>query len=94
MTRFVWLHGFASSPQSGKGQFMRARLEERGVHLVIPDLNEPSFFDLTVSRMLGKPRRLTSNSHLLFFGIRHQNEPPVLVSSYREVSGFVICQRN
>jgi len=54
MTRFVWLHGFASSPQSSKGQFVRARLEERGVHLVIPDLNEPSFFELTVTRMLGQ----------------------------------------
>src|SRR3954469_23155559 len=51
-TRFVWLHGFASSPQSSKGQFVRARLEERGGHLVVPDLNEPAFFDLTVSRML------------------------------------------
>jgi pimeloyl-ACP methyl ester carboxylesterase len=59
MTRFVWLHGFASSPQSGKGQFVRARLEERGVHLVLPDLNEPSFFDLTVSRMLDQLDVLT-----------------------------------
>ena len=52
LPRFIWLHGFASSPQSGKGQFIRARLEERGAHLVLPDLNDPSFFDLTVSRML------------------------------------------
>jgi pimeloyl-ACP methyl ester carboxylesterase len=50
--RYIWLHGFASGPQSSKGQFVRARMEERGLHLVIPDLNEPSFFDLTVSRML------------------------------------------
>ena len=52
MARFIWLHGFASSPQSSKGQFVRQRLEERGAHLVLPDLNEPSFFDLTVTRML------------------------------------------
>ncbi len=50
--RYIWLHGFASSPQSSKGQFVRARLLERGLHLVVPDLNEPSFFELTVSRML------------------------------------------
>ena len=50
--RFIWLHGFASSPQSSKGQFIRARLEERGAHLVLPDLNDPTFLDLTVSRML------------------------------------------
>jgi pimeloyl-ACP methyl ester carboxylesterase len=52
MARFIWLHGFASGPSSSKGQFMRARLEERGAHLVLPDLNEPSFFELTVTRML------------------------------------------
>ena len=52
--RYVWLHGFASGPTSGKGQFVRARLEERGLHLVLPDLNEPSFEGLTVSRMLAQ----------------------------------------
>lgn len=52
--RFLWLHGFASGPQSSKGQYVRARLEERGAHLVLPDLNEPSFFELTVTRMLGQ----------------------------------------
>ena len=52
MARFIWLHGFASGPSTSKGQFMRARLEERGAHLTVPDLNEPSFFHLTVTRML------------------------------------------
>jgi uncharacterized protein len=52
--RFVWLHGFASGPTSSKGQFVRARLRERGEDLLLPDLNEPSFFALTVSRMLGQ----------------------------------------
>ena len=54
MARFIWLHGFASGPSSSKGQFVRARLAERGVQLVLPDLNEPSFFDLTVTRMLAQ----------------------------------------
>ena len=52
--RFIWLHGFASGPTSGKGQFVRARLRERGLALEIPDLNEPAFFDLTVTRMLAQ----------------------------------------
>jgi uncharacterized protein len=52
--KFIWLHGFASSPQSSKGQFVRARLEERGAKLLLPDLNEPSFSDLTVTRMLAQ----------------------------------------
>jgi uncharacterized protein len=52
--RFVWLHGFASGPTSSKGQFVRARLRERGEDLLLPDLNQPSFFELTVTRMLGQ----------------------------------------
>ncbi|HYV64708.1 MAG TPA: YqiA/YcfP family alpha/beta fold hydrolase [Myxococcales bacterium] len=52
--RYVWLHGFSSSPGSGKGRFVRDRLAERGVHLEIPDLNQPAFRDLTVTRMLGQ----------------------------------------
>ena len=64
LTRFIWLHGFASSPQSSKGQFVRARLEERGAHLVLPDLNEPSFFDLSVTRMLGQLDVLSQGSSL------------------------------
>jgi uncharacterized protein len=67
--RFLWLHGFASSPQSGKGQFVRARLEERGVHLVLPDLNDPAFFDLTVTRMLAQVDALAQGGGpLVLFG--------------------------
>jgi len=50
--RHLWLHGFASGPTSSKGQFVKQRLWERGIELEIPDLNEPAFFDLTVTRML------------------------------------------
>jgi pimeloyl-ACP methyl ester carboxylesterase len=67
--RFIWLHGFASGPTSSKGQFIRARLEERGLHLVIPDLNEPSFFDLTVTRMLEQVDALAQGDDpLVLFG--------------------------
>lgn len=52
--RYLWLHGFASGPTSGKGRFVRERLRERGIELLIPDLNAPSFFGLTVSRMLSQ----------------------------------------
>ena len=67
--RFIWLHGFASGPQSGKGQFLRARLEERGAHLVLPDLNDPAFLDLTVSRMLAQVDLLAQgDGPLVLFG--------------------------
>ncbi len=64
-TRFIWLHGFASGPQSRKGLYLRDRLEERGVHLVIPDLNLPAFFDLTVTRMLSKVDELAQGEGMV-----------------------------
>jgi pimeloyl-ACP methyl ester carboxylesterase len=50
--RAIWLHGFASSPQSSKARFAREKFAERGLSLAVPDLNEPSFHALTVTRML------------------------------------------
>jgi hypothetical protein len=48
----VYLHGFASSPQSSKATFLSDRLAQRGVSVHTPDLNLPDFSTLTVSRML------------------------------------------
>jgi pimeloyl-ACP methyl ester carboxylesterase len=51
--RYVcYLHGFASSVQSTKAQYFAARLARSGVEMVCPDLNEPDFAGLTVTRML------------------------------------------
>ncbi|HET9370148.1 MAG TPA: YqiA/YcfP family alpha/beta fold hydrolase [Vicinamibacterales bacterium] len=52
----VYLHGFASSPASSKaGRFAR-ELEARGVGFSCPDLNQPAFETLTVTRMLDHAR--------------------------------------
>jgi uncharacterized protein len=48
----IYLHGFASSPQSSKATFFAERFAARGMTFVCPDLNHPSFSTLTVSRML------------------------------------------
>jgi uncharacterized protein len=50
--RIVYLHGFASGPQSSKAQFFRARFEELGVPFEIPQLDEGNFEMLTVSGQL------------------------------------------
>jgi pimeloyl-ACP methyl ester carboxylesterase len=51
-----YLHGFASSPESGKAAFLRARLAPYGLPLHAPDFNEPDFSSLTISRMLEQVR--------------------------------------
>jgi uncharacterized protein len=53
-TPVLYLHGFASSPESTKARYFGERLGAHGVTLTAPDFNEPDFTSLTMSRMLGK----------------------------------------
>lgn len=48
----VYLHGFASSPQSSKARFFGERAAGAGWVYACPDLNQPDFASLTVSRMI------------------------------------------
>jgi pimeloyl-ACP methyl ester carboxylesterase len=54
----IYLHGFASSAQSGKATYLRQRCRERGLDFQTPDLNLPDFSTLTVTRMLDQTRAL------------------------------------
>jgi uncharacterized protein len=48
----IYLHGFASSPASSKAQRFGRGVAAHGVGFTCPDLNEPSFESLTITRML------------------------------------------
>lgn len=50
--RYVYLHGFASSPASVKAAFFRERFAELGITLEVPDLNQPVFRELTLTRIV------------------------------------------
>ena len=52
MSRFVYLHGFASSPGSKKASCFRTAFAELGWELEVPDLNPPDFRDLTIGSMI------------------------------------------
>ena len=53
----LYLHGFASSPNSTKAALLRDRLAPFGIALRAPDFNEPDFSTLTVTRMLDETAR-------------------------------------
>jgi hypothetical protein len=48
----IYLHGFASSPASSKAERFARELDACGIGFACPDLNEPAFETLTVTRML------------------------------------------
>jgi len=54
----IYLHGFASSPHSGKATYLGERLRARGIDVRVPDLNQPDFSTLTVTRMLEQTHAL------------------------------------
>lgn len=48
----LYLHGFASSPNSTKAAYFAERLRGHGLTFLCPDFNEPDFATLTITRML------------------------------------------
>jgi pimeloyl-ACP methyl ester carboxylesterase len=55
--RFIYLHGFASSPTSKKAVFFSERLARLGQAVDVPDLEEGDFQGLTITRQLAVVRR-------------------------------------
>jgi uncharacterized protein len=53
----LYLHGFASSPQSNKAAFFAEKFRAHGLRFVCPDFNQPDFRTLTITRMLDQLER-------------------------------------
>jgi uncharacterized protein len=49
---YLYLHGFASGPQSIKAVDLCDRFAQHGIALHIPDLNQDDFFNLTLTRQI------------------------------------------
>jgi pimeloyl-ACP methyl ester carboxylesterase len=68
MSRFVYLHGFASSPNSRKARFFRDRFRELGIGLEIPDLAEGNFRILTLTAQLKAMKRVCGDGPVSLIG--------------------------
>lgn len=49
---YIYLHGFASSPNSAKAQYFRSAFAQLAIDLKIPDLNHGNFSKLTITRQI------------------------------------------
>mmetsp|Transcript_23183 Transcript_23183/g.38137 ORF Transcript_23183/g.38137 Transcript_23183/m.38137 type:complete len:214 (-) Transcript_23183:148-789(-) len=59
---YGYLHGFASSPKSFKARRLQERFKLLGVDLMVPDLNVPSFSQLTYTSALSAMIQLDAQS--------------------------------
>lgn len=80
VVRVLYLHGFASSARSSKAAFFKQKLHELGVELETPDINEPDFSTLTITRMVQQVVAL----------LDERSEPAVLIGS--SLGAFVAVQ--
>ena len=52
MGDYIYLHGFASGPQSYKGQWLRSQFRSHNLQLQLLDLNQNDFAHLTLTRQI------------------------------------------
>jgi pimeloyl-ACP methyl ester carboxylesterase len=77
---YLYLHGFASSPQSTKARYMQKKFAELGLALDVPDLNLTDFSTVTLSEQL---------AHLNLTYLSN-GEPMVVIGS--SLGGFLAIQ--
>ena len=68
MTRIVYLHGFASGPQSSKARYFRTLLEAAGALVDIPDLADGNFEGLTIAGQLAVIDRVVASEPVSLIG--------------------------
>jgi hypothetical protein len=66
--RVLYLHGFASGPQSKKAQYFRSQFAQIGIGLEIPDLVEGDFEGLTITGQLNVIERAAGGERVSLIG--------------------------
>ncbi len=89
--RYIYLHGFASSPQSTKARYFADRFSEMGLRLEVPNL-APVFESMTLSSQLEIVRRVAEGaSRVTLLGSSMGGYlSALLASSMPEVEGLVL----
>jgi len=68
LSRFIYLHGFASGPASKKARFFEERFAELGMGLEVPDLTQGNFTGLTLSGQLAVVERMAAGEPVSLIG--------------------------
>jgi uncharacterized protein len=68
MPRFIYLHGFASSPASRKARFFEERFAQLSMGLDVPELAEGDFRNLTLTAQLKVVERIAQGAPVSLIG--------------------------
>ena len=66
--KYIYLHGFASSPNSAKARYIRDRFLGKQIALSVPDLNQNNFSDLTLTRQINQVSQEFSDGPVTLIG--------------------------
>jgi len=66
--RVIYLHGFASSPQSSKAQFFKRKLTQQGIDVEIPRLDGGKFEELSITSQLAIIEQAVAGQPAVLFG--------------------------
>jgi uncharacterized protein len=93
---YIYLHGFASSPDSAKAKYFRDRISAIPIDLKTPDLNQNDFSSLTLTRQLQQieteflqPQTLDIQAE----NVKNPGEVTIIGSSFGGLTAAWLAQR-
>lgn len=92
---YIYLHGFASSPDSTKAKYFRDRFYSLGIDLKTPDLNHNDFSRLTLTRQLDQIETefLQAKSSESVENVKNLGEVTIIGSSFGGLTAAWLAQR-
>lgn len=93
---YIYLHGFASSPNSLKAKYFRDRFSSLAIDLKTPDLNHQDFSNLTLTRQLHQIETAFLSPQTLqpvAENIKNVSEVTIIGSSFGGLTAAWLAQR-
>ena len=92
---YIYLHGFASSPDSIKAKYFRDRFYSLGIDIKTPDLNYKDFSRLTLTRQLNQVETefLQTQSSESVENVKKLGEVTIIGSSFGGLTAAWLAQR-
>ena len=87
---YIYLHGFASSPRSTKAQDFATRFSQLNLPLLIPDLNQPDFRHLTLTRQLHQVEALLPPEPVTLIGSSFGGLTAAWLGERRQIDRLVL----